>query len=67
MHAFSHLISRTRSKLIHWTVTSMNSIEKDINNLELEIVEAEANDVLSDHSNHPNMDLVALYDRLPTL
>lgn len=57
MNALSHLIFRTRSKLIHWRANGTNSIETDLNNLEMEIHEAETNDASSDHSDSSNRGL----------
>lgn len=67
MHAFSHLISRTRAKLISWKKIGLCPIDASINNLELEILEAEARDQLNGSIDNSSDNLYSLYNKLAAL
>lgn len=67
MHAFSHLVARTRSQLIAWRTKGLNSIDSDLKCLEQEIQLAEINDVLSNSEDHSNIALTTLYNRYAAL
>lgn len=43
MHAFFHLLTRARSKLLSWQASGLNSLETNINKLDLEILDVETN------------------------
>lgn len=47
MHAFSHAIYHNKSNLIKWRTLSMNSIDVEIQNIELEISNLEINEAAS--------------------
>lgn len=65
MHAFIHLIWRTRNKLISWSNNGLNSLEANMNKIELEILDVENFDVESVSDVH--QDLSALYNKLSAL
>lgn len=62
MRAFSHLIAHARSKLISWKISGLNSIETNLNMLELEIVEAEASEASNDSNGTSFRYLTSLYN-----
>lgn len=64
MHAFFHLLTRARSKLLSWQASGLNSLETNINKLNLEILDVETNNGIRDTTNR---DLTALYNHLSAL
>lgn len=67
MHAFTHLISRARTKLISLKKSGPNSIESSINRLELDIMEVEARDLLHGNLHNSSDNLSSLYNNLEDL
>lgn len=67
MHAFSRLIARTRKMLIQWLSASLNSIEEDLEKVELDIriVEATEKAILDFEHNH--LHLISLYNHYSSL
>lgn len=67
MHAFSRLIARTRKMLIQWLSASLNSIEEDLEKVELDIriVEATGKAILDFEHNH--LHLISLYNHYSSL
>lgn len=67
MHAFSRLLARTRKMLIQWLSASLNSIEEDLEKVELDIriVEATEKAILDFEHNH--LHLISLYNHYSSL
>lgn len=67
MHTFSRLIARTRKMLIQWLSASLNSIEEDLEKVELDIriVEATEKAILDFEHNH--LHLISLYNHYSSL
>lgn len=57
MHAFTHFISHAKSNLISWKKRSLNSIESNINRLDLEILKAEAHEFMNGNINNSSNNL----------
>lgn len=67
MHAFAHLVARTRSRLLNWRINCMNSLESDLINTKSEIHSLETDDA-SISSNEPlHVNLQSLYNKYSAL
>lgn len=67
MHAFAHLIARTRSRLIRWRCACMNSEDHDIREIELTIKLLELVNSETSISNSHSNSLMILYNKYNAL
>lgn len=67
MHAFAHLVAQTRSQLIGWRSKGMNSLETDINCLEIQIKAAKNEDARFDLNDPTSNNLSVLYNKYVAL
>lgn len=67
MHAFSHLLCRTRHFILSWKSKGLNSIESNILKLKKDIMEVEAFESLNGINSNSTNVLNPLYDQLAAL
>lgn len=67
LHAFSHLLVRTRRLLIHWRSVNVNSVETELDKVEMDIFSTEAHDMSNPWDDNSHFHLISLYKKISAL
>lgn len=63
LHAFTHYVNWTKTKLIYWICIGLNYLDRDIKDIELRIKEIEGSDSIVDDLSPDSCDFRVLYNR----
>lgn len=67
LHMFSHLAARTRSNLIAWHSNGLNSLDRELRDIELKINDLESSDSLDYPNSNVYLNLKILYNKYDDL
>lgn len=67
LHMFSHLVARTRSNLIAWHSNGLNSLDRELRDIELKINDLESSDSLDYPNSNVYLNLKILYNKYDDL